>query len=156
MTRDAGSPLHLEGPVGFGEEIEGEALVSSQGFSARYDLDPATGIISRPSHELAGANIVDKVLVFATAKGGVATSWRLLDLVERGTAPRALVFDIINPVMVQGAVLAGIPIMAGLRPGAAESIRSGDWVRLRPGAGVIEVSRRGEGVSRDGAEVASS
>lgn len=133
--------LTLTGPPGFGDDIEGEALVSAHGFSARYDLDPATGVISRASHDLAGASIVDKILVFATAKGGVATAWRLLDLAARATAPRALIFDTTNPVMVQGAVLADLPIVHALSPPAVTTIRSGDWLRLRPADGTVDVWR---------------
>ena len=32
---------------GYGEPVEGEALVMREGFSPRYDLDRLTGLISR-------------------------------------------------------------------------------------------------------------
>ena len=139
----AGARLILSGPPGFGEPVEAEALVTSDGFSARYDLDHTTGVISREAHELYGQSLVGKVLVVSTAKGGTATGWRLFDLVERGTAPAALVFRRTNPVMVQGAVMAGIPIMHRLEPDPVEAIASGDLVRLLPADGRIEVERRG-------------
>ncbi len=134
--------LVLRGPAGYGEAIEAEALVSSDGFSARYDLDHTTGVISREAHELYGQSLVGKVLVVSSAKGGTATGWRLFDLVERGTAPAALVFRATNPVMVQGAVMAGIAIMHRLVPDPVEAIASGDWLRLRPADGEIDVERR--------------
>ena len=134
--------LTLRGPAGFGEPIEAEALVSSDGFSARYDLDHTTGVISREAHALYGQSLVGKVLVVSTAKGGTATGWRLFDLVARGTAPAALVFTATNPVMVQGAVMAGIAIMHRLEPDPVEAIASGDWLRLRPAEGEIDVERR--------------
>lgn len=133
----------LSGPPGFGPEVVGDALVSGEGFSARYDLDHKTGVISREAHDLYGESVVGRVLVFTTSKGGTATGWRLLDLSERGTAPLALVFRRTNPVMVQGAVLAGIPIMHRLEPDAVAQIRTGDRVRLVPAEGRIEVERRG-------------
>ncbi len=71
--------LVLRGPAGYGEAIEAEALVSSDGFSARYYLDHTTGVISREAHELYGQSLVGKVLVVSTAKGGTATGWRLAD-----------------------------------------------------------------------------
>ena len=134
-------PLVLRGPPGFGDAVGGEALVSSEGFSARYDLDHTSGVISREAHELYGQSLVGKVLVVSTAKGGTATGWRLLDLVARGTAPAALVFRRTNPVMVQGAVMAGIAIMHRLDPDPVEAIQSGDRVRLEPAEGLIEVER---------------
>ncbi len=139
VTGDNRARSILRGPRGFGKPVEGEALVSRHGFSARYDLDPATGQISRESHDLFGHSVVGKILIFPTAKGGVATSWRLLDLVDRGTAPAGLIFGLTNPVMVQGAVLAGIPIMHGVEPDPVTSIASGDWVRMVPEDGLVDV-----------------
>lgn len=132
----------LIGPPGFGETLDAEALVSQDGFSARYDLDHTTGTISREAHDLFGESVIGKVLVVTTAKGGTATGWRLLDLVRRGTAPAALVFRRTNPVMVQGAVLAGIPIMHALDPDPVESLRTGDRLRLEPAEGRITVLGR--------------
>ena len=59
--------LLLRGPAGFGPTVEAPALVSSDGFSARYDLDPATGCISRESHSLYGQSITDKILIVGFA-----------------------------------------------------------------------------------------
>lgn len=129
----------LSGPPGFGEPVEAPALVSSQGFSARYDLDHTTGTISREAHELYGESVAGRVLVVSTAKGGTATGWRLLDLRARGTAPAALIFRRTNPVMVQGAVLAGIPIMHRLEPDPVTAIATGDLVRLVPAEGRVEI-----------------
>jgi predicted aconitase with swiveling domain len=124
-----------------GETAEGEALVSTEGFSARYDLDRPTGRISRASHPLFGRSIAGKVLVCPVAKGGFATSWVLYDLRARGLAPAALIFGWANPVMVQGAVLAGLPLMDQLTPDPVATIATGDWVRVDPKAGRVEVWR---------------
>jgi predicted aconitase with swiveling domain len=122
-----------------GEPAEGEALVSPDGFSARYDLDRATGMISRESHALYGQSIAGKVFVCPLAKGGFATSWALYDLRARGLAPVAMLFTWANPVMVQGAVLAGIALMDQLSPDPMEAITTGDVVRVDPRAGRVEV-----------------
>jgi predicted aconitase with swiveling domain len=53
------------------------------------------------------------------------------------------VFGVTNPVMVQGAVLAGIPITEGWSPEPGSVLRTGDWVRLDPGRRVVELLRRG-------------
>jgi len=126
----------------FGPAVEGEALVSEEGFSPRYDLDRWTGRITKPGHRLEGASIVDKVCFFPTAKGGIAAGWAFYDLKWKKIAPRAFVFGVTNPVMVQGAIFAGIPITEGWDPDARAAVRTGDWVRVDPGARVIEVMRR--------------
>jgi uncharacterized protein len=127
---------------GVGEVVEGEALVSPEGFSARYDLDRTTGVISRESHPLYGRSIAGKVLVCPVAKGGFATSWALLDLKSRGLAPVAMLFRWANPVMVQGAVLAGVALMDQLSPDATRVIQTGDRVRVDPKAARVQVWRR--------------
>jgi predicted aconitase with swiveling domain len=134
----------LRGHPGVGPDIEGQVWVCEDNFSARYDLDRRNGTFSRRSHRCYGQSLVDKVCVFNTAKGGVSTSWALLDMKTRGVAPAALIFRLANPVMVQGAVLADLPLMDRLEPDPITSLRSGDWVRVRPSAGVIEVLRRAE------------
>jgi hypothetical protein len=138
---DAGPLLVLTGHPGVGAPAAGPALVSREGFSARYDLDRTTGRISRRSHPLYGQSIAGAVLVCPLAKGGFATSWALDDLRSRGLAPAALLFGWANPVMVQGAVLAGIALMDQLCPDPVETIRTGDWVRVDPRAGRVEVRR---------------
>jgi hypothetical protein len=126
----------------FGEPVEGEALVSEEGFSPRYDLDRWSGLITKPGHKLEGASIVDKVCFFPTAKGGIAAGWAFYDIKWKKIAPRAFVFGVTNPVMVQGAIFAGIPITEGWEPVPASVVRTGDWVRVDPAARTIRVLRR--------------
>ncbi len=121
--------------------VEGEAVVSTEGFSPRYDLDRWTGEISRPGHAIEGENIKDKVLFFPTAKGGIAAGWAFYDLKTKGIAPKAIVFGVTNPVMVQGAVFAGIAITEGWSQDPREVVKTGDLVRVDPANKKIEVLR---------------
>ena len=127
-----------------GPVVEGEAVVSPEGFSPRYDLDRWTGLISKPGHKLEGTSIKDKICFFPTAKGGIAAGWAFYDIKHKGIAPKAFVFGVTNPVMVQGAVFADIAITEGWSQAPAEVIRTGDWVRVDPARRVIELLRRGE------------
>jgi len=126
-----------------GPVVEGEALVSEEGFSPRYDLDRWSGVITKPGHRLEGQSIVDRVCFFPTAKGGIAAGWAFFDLRGKNIAPKAFVFGVTNPVMVQGAVFAGIPITAGWELDPRQAVKTGDWVRVDPPRRVIEVLRRG-------------
>jgi uncharacterized protein len=132
----------LRGPPGFGPVVEGSALVSGDAFSPRYDLDRATGIVSRRDHQLFGRSVAGTILVIPAAKGGVAAGWAFYDLARRNIAPLAFICRETNPVMVQGAVLAGIPIMHRLEPDPVASIRSGDSLKIDPGAGTVTILRR--------------
>jgi hypothetical protein len=127
----------------FGPVVEGEAVVSDEGFSPRYDLDRWSGLITKPGHKLEGLSIAEKICFFPTAKGGIAAGWAFFDIKSKGIAPKAFVFGVTNPVMVQGAVLAGIPITEGWSPDPRTVLRTGDFVRLDPGRRVVELLRRG-------------
>jgi uncharacterized protein len=113
-----------------GDSVEGEALVSEEGFSPRYDLDRWSGLITKPGHHLEGESIVNRICFFPTAKGGIAAGWAFPDIVHKGLAPKGLIFGVTNPVMVQGAAFAGITLTEGLLPDAFKTIRSGDWVKV--------------------------
>ena len=122
-----------------GSIVEGEALVSAEGFSPRYDLDRSSGEISRPGHAIAGENIAGKILFFPTAKGGIAAGWAFYDLASKAIAPKAIVFGKTNPVMVQGAVFAGITITEGWSENPTEVFRTGDTVRVDPLRKTVEL-----------------
>ncbi len=129
------------GPPGFGEVVEGEVLVSSEAFSPRYDLDRATGEVSRKGHAIEGQSVAGKILVVPAAKGGVAAGWAFYDLRHRGIAPKALIIGTTNPVFVQGCVLAGISIMHALNPDPVAGLATGDRAKMDPEAGTVTVLR---------------
>lgn len=125
--------------VGFGPSVEGEAIVSRQGFNARYDLDRDQGVFSRPGHDHFGLSPAGKIYIFTTPKGGIATSWALLDLQQRGLAPLALVCQRANPVVIQGAVLAGMALLDRFDQDPVQFVRTGDRVRLTPATGLLQI-----------------
>ena len=137
------APLHtIRVERAFGPVVEGEAVVSSEGFSPRYDLDRWSGVITKRGHKLEGVNIRDKILFFPTAKGGIAAGWAFFDIKAKGIAPKALIFGVTNPVMVQGAVFANITITEGWSEAPEGIIRTGDIVRVDPAAKTIELLQR--------------
>lgn len=138
----SGVDIVLRGPPGFGAAIEALAMVSSDAFSPRYDLDRGNGVISRRGHALEGRNIAGRILVIPAAKGGVAAGWAFYDLAARGIAPAALICTRTNPVFVQGCVLARIGIMHELEPDPVATLRTGDRVRFDPENGTVTVLDR--------------
>lgn len=132
----------MRGPPGYGPDLEGEALVSADAFSPRYDLDRETGVVSRKGHPLEGQCIAHRILVLPAVKGGVAAGWAFLDLTSRGVGPSAIVCTRTNPVFVQGCVVANIAIMHRLSPDPFGIVGSGDRLRLSPGRGEIAILRR--------------
>ena len=132
MTR-----LVLKGHRGIGAPVEGEALVASDNFSARYDLDLARGLFSRPSHALVGQSYVGRVLVLNAAKGGVATAWMLRAMKEGGLAPVALLLNFANPIMAQGASFAALPLIDRFETDITRALKSGDRVSVDPASGTV-------------------
>ena len=134
--------IELECHVGVGPEVSGEALVTDDNFSARYDLDRIQGIFSRPQHKLAGQSYVDRIMVFNTAKGGVASAWMLHEMVSRGIAPRAILFNQVNPILAQGAALADMAMCDRFADGDVTAlIETGDRVTVKPAEGLVLVER---------------
>jgi predicted aconitase with swiveling domain len=117
--------------------VRGHALVAQDGFSARYDLDRIAGTFSRPSHKLAGQTYVGKILILHTAKGGVASAWMLHEMASRGIIPLALVFNSVNPILVQGAALADLPMLAGFDEDITAAIPDGSDVEVDPGRSLL-------------------
>jgi predicted aconitase with swiveling domain len=115
-----------------GTLVRGRAVVAKDGFSARYDLDRAKGVFSRPEHKLAGRSYVDVVLVLDAAKGGVATAWMLHEMKARGVVPVALVLNSVNPIMVQGAALADFTMISGFATDITQAVPDGALVEVDP------------------------
>ncbi len=118
--------------AGMGRKVQAPALVASDGFSARYDLDRIAGVFSRPEHKLAGQSYRGRVLVLDAAKGGVATAWMLHEMNARGVVPAALVLNRANPIMVQGAALAGFTMISDFGLDITKAIPNGAEVEVDP------------------------
>jgi hypothetical protein len=122
-----------------GPKVSGEALVATDGFSARYDLDRIAGIFSRPAHKLAGQSYVGKILVLDTAKGGVASAWMLAEMRSRDKAPLAIVFNTVNPILAQGVALANITMLAGFDEDVTSAVPHGAVVEIDPEKAMLRV-----------------
>lgn len=128
---------------GVGSDVEGAALVASDNFSARYDLDRINGVFSRPQHQLAGQSYQDKVLVLNTSKGGVASAWMLYEMKSRGIAPKAILFNEANTILAQGAALANMPLCDRFEDGdVTRLIQTGDNVIVQPENGIVLITNR--------------
>ena len=134
--------IELTCHVGVGPEVSGEALVTDDNFSARYDLDRISGIFSRPQHKLAGQSYVDRIMVFNTAKGGVASAWMLHEMKSRNIAPKAILFNNVNPILAQGAALADMAMCDRFADGdVTQLIQTGDQVHVNPQLGLVTITR---------------
>jgi predicted aconitase with swiveling domain len=124
-----------------GPVVEAPVLIDPVAFSPRYDLDRVNGRFSRAGHPLHGRSLGGRILVCPGVQGGVAGGWAFLAMRGLGVGPAGLVFGNINPVMVQGAVTAEIPIVAGIDAAFFKRVSDGDIVRIDPAAKTVEILR---------------
>jgi hypothetical protein len=139
MTSRAASVYAIDRALG--RTVEGRALVTTEPFSARYDLDFDRGVFSRLGHPLDGEPVAGAILLCPGVQGGIAAGWAFLKLASRGLGFAGLVFDRVNPVLVQGAQAAELSIAAGVDPAIFAHARSGMTVRLDPAALQVSLLR---------------
>lgn len=132
MNAAGSTLLAFTARMAMGPAVQGTALVAHDGFSARYDLDRIRGVFSRPTHKLAGRTYHGQILVLDAAKGGVATAWMLHEMRSRNVVPLAIVLNTVNPILVQGAALAGLTMMAGFDGDITAQVPDGAMVMLDP------------------------
>lgn len=125
--------------------VEGEALVTTQPISGFGGIDVATGTVIEPRHELVGVCFTGKVLVFPGAKGSSGWSGFFQSTRLMGTAPLAMVFNVITTKAVLGAIVTRVPTVVEAHPDPVEGIRTGDRVRVDGDAGTVTVVRRAAG-----------
>ena len=102
-------------------------------------IDPETGILHEPGHALDGFVLAGKILVFPAGKGSSSGSYVLMNLAANKAAPRGIVIGTPDAVVVAGAVLAQIPLVACLDPSALSFIHDGDSIRIDGAIGLVRI-----------------
>jgi len=107
----------------------GPALVTGQAISFLGNVNPETGVVVDPAHELFGESIAGKVLIFPGGKGSTVGSYVIYQLKKRGLAPVAMINLISEPIVAVGAVISGIPLVDRV-PEEVLEIESGTLVEV--------------------------
>jgi predicted aconitase with swiveling domain len=89
----------------------GPALATREIISFLGNVDPETGMVVDPGHELYGRCIAGRVLVFPGGKGSTVGSYVLYQLKKRGLAPVAMMNLRSEPIVAVGAIISGIPLV---------------------------------------------
>ena len=120
---------------------EGPALVSREELSFLGDLDIRTGNVVGAVPSLKGARVGGTVLVIPHSVGS-AGAWRFLyQLFVHGTAPAAIVIrGQPDSSLVQGAILAKIPIVCEPDDDPLRAIRTGDQVTVDGTDGTVRIA----------------
>jgi uncharacterized protein len=122
-------------------KASGEAVVCNEAISFNGGVDNLTGIVSEEGHSLQGVNVTGKVLVYTTGKGSTGGSYKIYDMVVRGTAPVALVQIKAEPVTTIGAIMGNMPLVDSLDQNPTTAIVTGDYVEVDADAGTVTVTK---------------
>lgn len=117
--------------------VPGRALgpaVVMEALSFYGDVDPSTGKTSD------GRSVASKIIVAMRPRGSTVGSYIIYALKANGVAPAAIVMSRVDPIIVAGCVLAGIPLVDSIPEAQLSQVRDGDLVELE-GDGVVRVRR---------------
>jgi len=116
----------------------GPALVTGEAISFLGNVNPETGIIVDPAHELFGQSVSGKVLIFPGGKGSTVGSYVIYQLKKRGLAPIAMINLCSEPIVAVGAIISGIPLVDRV-PEEVLQLDCGTLVEVDADQGIIRV-----------------
>ena len=125
----------------------GDILATRQSISFWGGVDPDSGMIIDPRHELLDQSITGKILAFPYGKGSAAAPLVLLELAKQKTAPAAIINIETDPLLVAGPIIskhfygASIPVVTLAREA---------FYKLQSGQDATVDSEKGEVVIRNG------
>jgi predicted aconitase with swiveling domain len=120
---------------------EGEAIVSHMAISFTGGMDPDTGIIKEPGHELEGKSVAGKILVFPMGKGSTTGSWQFYAAFKRGNSPKGIINVKAEGIVAVSAIITGTPMVHQLENDPLECINNGDFVKINADEGYVEIEK---------------
>ena len=115
-------------------KCRGKTLVAKKPISFLGGINPDTGKIIEKNHDLEGESIKGKILCFPSGHGSTVGSYVLYSLAKKGLAPKAIVNQTADPVVVVGAIIAEIPMIDKVD---TQLISNDTQAKVDAGAGII-------------------
>jgi predicted aconitase with swiveling domain len=123
-------------------KAEGEAVVSRIPFSFLGELDPSTGKVPSPAHELFGESLKDKIFICPTGKGSSGGPGIAYLAKKSGNMPKAMIVTEVEPVLAAAILTADIPAVDQLDQDPVRVIETGDYVKLDADKGIVQVTKK--------------
>lgn len=118
---------------------EGEVIISKDDIMF-YLIDPATGTVIEPAHELEGRSIAKKILIFPSGKGSsVVQADGLYQLNMKGNSPKGMIIQYPETVLVSSAIIMEVPMVDRVEEEFYKVVKDGDKVRIDADNGFIEI-----------------
>lgn len=89
-------------------ECFGEPVVLNQYLSFFGEVDPAKGVVKTDAGEV---GVAGKVLVFKGSRGSTVGSYIIYALRKNNVNPHCMIVKEVEPILIAGCVLAGIPLL---------------------------------------------
>ncbi|WP_340820858.1 DUF126 domain-containing protein [Methanolobus sp. WCC4] len=121
---------------------EGEVLLTRDAISFLGNVDPETGEVVEPQHELYGQSIAGKVLVFPHGKGSTVGSYVIYQLFKNGVAPAAMINLESEPIVAVGAIISEVPLVDRLEKDPYEMLKNGDMVMVNSTEAFVEIKNK--------------
>jgi predicted aconitase with swiveling domain len=131
--------LTLKGRTIVKGHCKGKALVSEEPLSFLGGVDPSNGKITEKSHDLCEKCIKNKILCFPHGHGSTVGSYVLYSLAKKKLAPKAIVNQTADPVVVVGAIIADIPMIDQID---IKQIKTGDIVEVDACKGIVTILKQ--------------
>ncbi len=121
-------------------EGKGPVLSTKDPISFLGTVDPETGNIIDPNHELHGKCIKDSILIFPYGKGSTVGSYVLYQLKKNGCAPSGMINIDSEPIVAVGAIISDIPLVDRPNVDIFKVIVEGDEVIVNGSEGYLEIT----------------
>lgn len=111
---------------------KGEVVLTKTPFSFLAGVNTKTGdfICGREYPELVSKNLSGKIFVYPFGKGSSGDSFRIFDCARNGVGPAAMINLKGDPIHVQGAMMANIPMVVGFDEELFDKIKNGDYLKV--------------------------
>ena len=120
--------------------VAAPAIVCHKAFSFLGDVDMDTGEIIAKDHEHEGETIAGKVMIYPETKGSSGGCLVLMVLAKQGKQPAAIVLSKpADPNIVEGAILAGVPLLCEPVEDLIAAIPDGTLVTVDGATGEVRI-----------------
>jgi predicted aconitase with swiveling domain len=123
---------------------KGEVLTTLQPISFWGGVDPASGLVNDPRHELFNQSVAGKILAFPFGKGSSTGSLIILELARVNKSPAAIVNVRTEPILATGPIVCKhfygkeIPIIS-LDEDAFQMLQTGQQATVNATEGFISI-----------------
>jgi len=118
-------------------KANGELIVSDEAISFLGGVNPETGEVIDPNHELKGQSIKDKILFIPGGKGSTVGSYVIFQMKKNNTAPKAIICLKAEPIIATGAIMSDIPMVDS--PSDVKDLVNGVFVEVDSDNGKISI-----------------